>query len=146
VDVTDDWLTTSSTASEVIGGPEVEDTGGLQEHAGRLAAQGRYDEAELLLRRVISTWEAVDGPLSLQVAVSCHELAGILAARDDVDEAARLYERALTIKRRVLGDRDPDLVTTLHDLALLREATGRPDEARDLWAEASALIEPEGEP
>jgi tetratricopeptide (TPR) repeat protein len=109
--------------------------------ATTLAAEARFDEAEPLLRSVISAYEQTIGSTSHEVAASCEQLASVLVARNELHEAVSCYQRALEIKRQLLDDSDPSIATTLHDLALLLEALGAPQDARLLWAEARSILE-----
>jgi hypothetical protein len=131
-------------------GPDHHELRNLRRHLGdvgdarqRLAAktENAPQDAELLLRRALITFEAILGPESAEVAVVSHELAQILAAGGRGDEARWLYERALGIRRQVLGPSHPEVATTLHNLALFHEAEGRVTESAALWAEARAMLD-----
>jgi len=94
-----------------------------------LSGLGRYDEAEGLFRRALSTWEHRYGPDHYEVAVNLHNLAAVAQGRGDRAAAERLFTTALQIKARALGDRHPEVAVVHNNLAVLYTKQGRTEEA-----------------
>ncbi|GIS80376.1 MAG: hypothetical protein CM1200mP14_19420 [Gammaproteobacteria bacterium] len=70
-------------------------------------AQGRYAEAEPLLRRALIIREAALGPQHLEVALNPEQPGFHLGVRSRYEEAEPLYERALAIRESILGPGPP---------------------------------------
>eukprot|EP00633_Aureoumbra_lagunensis_P013682 CAMPEP_0197343580 /NCGR_PEP_ID=MMETSP0893-20130614/821_1 /TAXON_ID=44058 ORGANISM="Aureoumbra lagunensis, Strain CCMP1510" /NCGR_SAMPLE_ID=MMETSP0893 /ASSEMBLY_ACC=CAM_ASM_000539 /LENGTH=74 /DNA_ID=CAMNT_0042849375 /DNA_START=1 /DNA_END=221 /DNA_ORIENTATION=- len=68
--------------------PDVATT--LNDLAGLLQAQGKYDEAKPLFERAIEIWEKVHGPNHPHVAAGLNNLAGLLDEQGKYDEAKPL--------------------------------------------------------
>lgn len=114
----------------------LEDCGAL---AAIVADLGRFDEAEAMLRGLLSRFEDLYGASHYEVSVVCHNLASVLSVTGRLDEADALYRRALAIKRARLGAAHPDVALTLHNLAALCDARGDAREALALHRKAHAL-------
>lgn len=114
----------------------LEDYGAL---AAIVADLGRHDEAEAMLRGLLSRFEDLYGASHYEVAVVCHNLAAVLSVTGRLDEADALYRRALAIKRARLGAAHPDVALTIHNLAALCDERGEAREARALHRRAHAL-------
>ena len=99
-----------------------------------LADDGRYEEAEQLLRDALAGLEA-EANGSLLMAAAAAQLAGLLGATGRPAEAMGLYERSLEVRRRLLEPDHPTVAATLHNLAVVCDGAGRPDRARSVWAE-----------
>jgi tetratricopeptide (TPR) repeat protein len=112
--------------------PEVADV--LNNLGTALAAKGRFDDAEGVLKRALAVQEKLWGRRDPRVAKAMHNLAGIAYYRGRTAEAERLLVGALEIRQAVLPEDDLDLAGSREGLALLRQKQGRP-------AEAAALLE-----
>ena len=121
-------------------GPDYQVVGDGAALGSLLAAQGRYEEAEPLLRLALDSFEAAAGPESFDVACVAERLGSLLAATGRPDEAMALYRKALMIKERMFGNSHSALTTTMHNLAVVCEGNGHVDEARALWARAMTLL------
>ncbi|MBI3373933.1 MAG: tetratricopeptide repeat protein [Betaproteobacteria bacterium] len=101
---------------------------------GRLyERQGRYSEAEPLVRRALRLIENALGPGHEAVANELTSLAGICWVQRRYAEAEKLYQRSLQIREKALGPDHPDVGTTLNNLALLYHVQGRYAEAEPLY-------------
>lgn len=106
-----------------------------------LSGLGRYDEAEGLFRRALSTWEHQYGPDHYEVAVNLHNLAAVAQGRGDLAASERLFTTALQIKTRALGDRHPEVAVVLNNLAVLYTKQGRTEEALRHYEAALDILE-----
>ncbi|MCB1823824.1 MAG: CHAT domain-containing protein, partial [Candidatus Competibacteraceae bacterium] len=75
-------------------------------------AQGRYGEAEPLLRQALAAREKVLGPEHPDTLSSVNDLAGLYQAQGRYGEAEPLYQRALAAREKVLGPEHPDTLNT----------------------------------
>jgi CHAT domain-containing protein/tetratricopeptide (TPR) repeat protein len=106
-----------------------------------LMRQGRYAEAEPLLRRALSMREKALGPGDPNVAQSLDDLAGLYQDRGRYAGAEPLYGRALAVRERALGPGHPDVAASLGNLSTLYFAQGRYAEAEPLIRRALAIEE-----
>jgi len=98
-------------------------------------AQGRYAEAERLLRQAVAIWEQLGARESGDdlVALGLTNLGRSVRSQGRTDEAAALFERALTLRRRTLPPNSPRIATSLYFVGLARLDAGRPREALTLF-------------
>ena len=80
--------------------------------------QGKYTEAEALLRRGLAIYEKAFGPEHPGVAALLTNLANVDKRQDRNTDAEQLLRRAVTIQEKALGP-DPELAATLNILGLL---------------------------
>jgi tetratricopeptide (TPR) repeat protein len=113
----------------------------LNDLAELLDAQGKYPEAEPLLRRALAIREKAFGLEHRDVAQSLCNLANLLHERGKYDEAEPLARRALAIHEKVLGPEHPDLATELNNLAMLLQSLDKYVEAEPLLGRALAIRE-----
>jgi tetratricopeptide (TPR) repeat protein len=125
------------------------DEAGMAEPASRLMnqlgllfwRQGRYQEAEPLLRRALALDEALVGADHTQLATRLNNLAQLFQDTDRLGEAELLMRRALEIWERTLGPRHPHVATALNNLAQLLQATVRQWDAEPMMRRALAIDE-----
>ncbi|MFL6235128.1 MAG: tetratricopeptide repeat protein [Thermoanaerobaculia bacterium] len=111
-------------------GPEsVEVADVLNDLGTALAAQRRFDDAEVALRRSLAVQERLWGDRDPRVAKTLHNLSGVALYRGRLDESERLLRRALAIREAVLPADDLDLAGSREALALLLSQQGRSAEA-----------------
>ena len=102
--------------------------------------QGKFDEAEALVRRAIAIREKVLGDDHLDVAHHLTILAGIYRMHRKDAEAEGLLRRVLEIQTRALGDNDLTVYGTLMSLALACLAQGKREEADALRERAMSIM------
>ena len=85
-------------------------------------AQGRYREAEPLLRRALASAER-DPRRSRSHRSS--KIGGIYEKQGKYADAQRFHERALAIREKALGPEHPDVATSLGNLALAHNKQGQ---------------------
>jgi len=110
-------------------------------------AQGRHDEAEMVLRRALAWAQTIFGPEHPETAEVFHHLALLQQERDRFDKAAKYYQRALSIFERGLKEDGPGFLRVAdlcHDLSRLESrrgnpAAGEPAARRALQIRARAL-------
>ncbi len=102
-------------------------------------AQGKYAEAESLLKRALAILEKALGPEHPRVATALNNLALVYKAQGRYTEAEPLQKRALAIFEKALGPEHPHVATSLENYAALLRKTGRSDEAAKMEARAKAI-------
>ena len=118
---------------EKAAGPEHPAVATLLNNLGQVdKVQGRYAEAEPLIKRSLAIREKVLGPDHPDVARSLNNLADLYERQGRYADAEPLYQRAVTIRQSALGADHPDLATSLNNLASLYQAEGRTAEALPL--------------
>src|ERR1700722_11274100 len=98
--------------------------------------RGRYDEAEALFQRTLSSCEMHLGVDHLTTLHSMDGLAGVYESQGRYDEAVRLFRRALVGKEKRLGTDHRDTLTSVNNLALVYKLQGRYGEAEALFRRA----------
>jgi Tfp pilus assembly protein PilF len=103
--------------------------------------QGRYAEAEPLLKRALAIRETALGPDHPDVATSLNNLAMVYEGQGRHAEAEPLFKRALLIREKRLGPDHPDSGASLNNLAMVYERQGRHVQAELLCQRALAIRE-----
>ncbi len=117
-----------------------EPTGRLFNDLGSLLmVQGRYAEAEPLIRRALAIDEQGYGPDHPKVGRDLNNLANLLQNRNRLAEAEPLYRRALAINETSFGPNHPIVAIGLNNLAQLFQDTHRLAEAEPLMRRALTL-------
>ena len=114
-------------------GPEHPAVATLLNNLGQVdKVQGRYAEAEPLIRRSLAIREKVLGPDHPDVARSLNNLADLYERQGRYAEALPLFERALAVRERAVGPDHPDTATSMNNLSAFYQVSGRPDDALPL--------------
>jgi tetratricopeptide (TPR) repeat protein len=156
---------------KVLGEEHPEVASALNNLAGLLEAQGKYDEVEPLHQQSLAIWRKVCaihfaassrdhsckvlGEEHPSVAASLNNLAGLLESQGKYDEAEPLYRQSLAIHRKVsgliyaclfhrtscqfYGDEHLAVATDLNNLAGLLKAQGKCDKAEPLYQQSLAI-------
>ena len=95
--------------------------------------QAKYEDAEKIIREVVSSYERTSALNSRDGAKSLTGGGRVLADYGKFDEAKQWYNRALAIQRELLGETDPDTLVTLSGLAIIHERLGNFGEAEKLY-------------
>ena len=95
-------------------------------------SQGRYAEAEPLLKRALAIRERALGLDHPDVGLAHNNLAELYRQQGRYAEAEPLLKRALAIFEQALGRDHPAVATSLNNLAALHQDQGRTEEALDL--------------
>ena len=132
-----EWLAAEGRAALARMPREERATSELQNQLGRLLqAQGKLDEAGVLLREALEARRATLGDRHPNTLVSINNLGLLLKAQGKLDEAGVLYREALEARRATLGDRHPDTLGSINNLGRLLHDQGRLGEAETLLLEA----------
>jgi hypothetical protein len=100
-----------------------------------------YQEAEPLMRRVMTIHETSHGKEHLNITAALNNLAKLLKDTNRLAEAEPLVRRALAIDEARFGDKHPYVAHDLNNLALLLQDTNRLTEAEPLMRRALAIDE-----
>jgi tetratricopeptide (TPR) repeat protein len=107
-----------------------------QDLTTRDLTQGRYGEAEPLLKQTVTRREKALGAESPATLVSVNNLAVLYDEQGRYAEAEPLYKRALTGREKALGPEHPNTLASVNDLGALYWAIGRYGEAESLLKRA----------
>ena len=102
-------------------------------------SQGRYGDAEPLIRRSLAILEKALGPDHPSVATGVNNLALLYRAQGRYAEAEPLYKRSLGIAEKALGPEHPHVAQSLENYAALLRKTGRDAEAARMETRAKAM-------
>jgi CHAT domain-containing protein/Tfp pilus assembly protein PilF len=103
--------------------------------------QGRYVDADRVLRRALAATEARAGASHPDVAVILSNLATVAAALDKPTEALAFAERGLKIHEAALGPEHPRIAIHLNNIAEIERLAGRPEKREPLLRQALAIVE-----
>jgi len=102
--------------------------------------QGRYNQAELLLRQALDLMKHLMGEEHPAVATNLDNLATLYYSQGRYSETESLYQQALDLRRHLLGEEHPDVAVSLNNLAHLYSSQGRYAEAELLYQQAIDLM------
>jgi len=113
------------------------------EQGRRLLRDGRYGEAESLMRKGLAEAEVLYGASSIEAARALDLLVESLCKGGKAGglDAARFSERAVEIKKGILGAEHPDLAVSLRNLGVCFTKSGDYAKARPFFEEALELQE-----
>ena len=112
----------------------------LNHKATALYAQGRYAEAEALLKHTLSVCERAGEPPNVYIAI-LNNLAEVYIVQGRYAEAEPLLKRALSTREKTQGSEHPDVALAVNNLGGLYYAQGRYDKAEPLLRRALAIRE-----
>jgi CHAT domain-containing protein/Tfp pilus assembly protein PilF len=130
----------SSTASNPQS-PELEEAKQLAQQADQHYKQGQYNEAILLVERVLQIIEKTLGQNHPYVAASLNNLGELYRIQGLYKDAETIFQRALTLCEQVLGLEHPNTATTLNNLAALYLNQGYFNKAEPLLQRVLAIDE-----
>jgi tetratricopeptide (TPR) repeat protein len=113
----------------------------LNEQAWQLYQEGRYADAEPLVKRELAIEEKGLGPDHPNVAVALNFLAVLYREQGRYTEAEPLYKRSLAIREKALGPDHPDVAVALNNLGSLYQDQGRYADAEPLLKRSLAIKE-----
>lgn len=107
--------------------------------ATALFEQGKYAEAEPLLRQALAIRQKRLDHQHPEVAEGLNNLAAVLDREGKYAEAESLYRQALAIKQQRLRSGDPDLIGGINNLAVALDHQGKYVEAELFFRRALAM-------
>ena len=110
-----------------------------------LAALGRLDEAEALVRGAAAKFAAAYGPEHVECAIARTSLGSILHRAGRPAEAEVEYRAGLAVREALTGREHPELAPTLINLATLLAERGDTDEAEALFRRALGVMDGRGD-
>jgi tetratricopeptide (TPR) repeat protein len=113
----------------------------LSEQGQLQQRQGKYPEAEALLRRSLALVEKALGTDHPSYGSSLHALAGVVSKQGRYPEAEALLRRSLAIDEKALGTDHPSYGSSLHALAGVVSKQGKYPEAEALLRRSLAIDE-----
>jgi tetratricopeptide (TPR) repeat protein len=111
----------------------------LNQQAGRLIAEGRYDEGQAVASQARELARQHLGDEHPLYAVALTFLARLCSVRRDRASAEALYRQALGIFRKTLGEDDQVVADMLHNLAALANDRGDHAAAESFLQQAVAI-------
>ena len=113
----------------------------LNNLAGVYKAQGRFDEAEALVKRALAAYERVLGREHPSTLATLNNLALLYNQQGRYGEAEPLFKRVAEAYGHTLGPEHPDTLSSLDNLAQLYDIQGRYGEAEPLYTRVLAARE-----
>jgi len=104
---------------EVLGGDAPETLDSLDDLAGMLLSQGRYDEALPVAEQTLAARSHVLGADHQDTLASANTLAMVYTSLGRLGDAEQLYKETLSAQRRVLGEEHPHTLSTMNNLGVL---------------------------
>jgi tetratricopeptide (TPR) repeat protein len=104
-------------------------------------AEGRLDDAEVLLRRVLTSYEASLGNEHPRMVVALNALATLQYKKQQYTAAEALYLKAVKIQEAGNGPVHDSLARTLHNLGLCYAAQGRYQDAELVYHRSLTIAE-----
>ncbi len=101
----------------------------MNDLAFALSQQGRYNEQEILLRKIIDIHGRVSGTLRAVIPNTLIDLGIALMNQGRYAEAEKWMREAIEKSVRLLGPENPHTALAVYDLACIEALTGRPDAA-----------------
>jgi non-specific serine/threonine protein kinase/serine/threonine-protein kinase len=101
--------------------------------AQTLMEEGRFAEAEALMREIYATRLRTAGPDSSDTVTSLSNLGSVLQAQGKLSEAADISRQVLAASERIEGPEHPLTLTALHNTAFMLQSLGRHAEAEPLY-------------
>ena len=103
-----------------------------------LRYQGKYDEAETMIRRALAGYEAALGTVHPDTLVTVGNLAAVLRSQGKYNEAEAMDRRALAGRETVLGPVHPNTLMSMSNLSTVLRDQGKYDEAETMNRRALA--------
>ena len=101
--------------------------------------QGKFADAEPLLKDALAIYRDKMGPHSVRVAVALNELASCHHKQGEYSQAEALCLEALAINMKALGPDTPSVASTANNLAEIYQKEGKDDAAEPLFRQALAV-------
>ena len=89
-----------------------------------LMNQGKTQEAEILLKKALHSWEIQPGGENLMLAKSQSNLAAFYVSENRPQEARGLWQKALAIRQKYLEESSPVILALHNNLAALELKNG----------------------
>jgi len=106
-----------------------------------LLSRGRYNEAEMLVVRVLANREKLLGSENIGTLRPAETLATIYREQGRFTQAETLYSRILASREKLLGPEHPETMSTVNHLATVYDSLGQYKEAETLFSRALASRE-----
>jgi tetratricopeptide (TPR) repeat protein len=83
--------------------------------AGVLRSQGKYEKAEKMHRQTLELSEEVLGKKHPFTLTSINNLAGVLDSQGKYEKAEEIYQQTLELREEVLGRKHPDTLISMNN-------------------------------
>lgn len=107
--------------------------------ARQMQTQGKYLEAEPLLRRALAIRERVLGGEDPRVADTILKLAGLLGAQNRSADAERFFRRAIAVQEKAFGPESAEVADTLFQFGEFKRGAASFSEAQTIHKRAYDL-------
>jgi tetratricopeptide (TPR) repeat protein len=125
---------------KVLGEEHPDVAASLNNLAGLLRAQGKYDEALIYANQSLHINNRILGNEHPSTLTSIAWVADILQAKGDYAAAEPLLRQVISERTRILGNEHPEVASALNNLAGSLEAQGKYDEAEPLYRQSLAIM------
>jgi CHAT domain-containing protein/Tfp pilus assembly protein PilF len=96
----------------------------LQNQAGQMHQQGKYQEAALMLERVLAIRENILGDMHIETAIVLNKLGNAYQQLGNYNRALQFFERSLSIRKRILEPQDAKIAIAHNNLAGCYDVAG----------------------
>ena len=118
-----------------------DDLESLNQRIYKLFAEGKYQEAIPVAKKVVEIARHVRGPEDPDTALSLNNLGELYKAIGEYTTAEPLLKEALRIRQKVLGSEHPDTAESFNNLAELYQAMGEYVKAESRYQEALRICQ-----
>jgi tetratricopeptide (TPR) repeat protein len=101
--------------------------------AGLLRNQGKYEDALLLYQRALAIWEKALRPNHPNTATSMNNMAELLRSQVKYEDALPPIKRLWPFGKKALGPDHPNTATSLNNMAVLLQSQGKYEDALPLY-------------
>ena len=123
-----------------LGGNHHDFARNLNNLAGLYVSQGRYEEAEPLLKQALELFKSNLGENHPDIATSLNNLAELYQIQGHDDKSELFHKKALELRKSTLGENHPDIASSLNNLGALYIQT-RYKEAEPLLKQALQMFQ-----
>jgi CHAT domain-containing protein/Flp pilus assembly protein TadD len=113
----------------------------LNQQAINLYKDGKYEEAIILIKKVLIIREKLQGKDHPDVAISLNNLADSYRSQGKYTEATPLFQRSLAIFEKAFGNNNPNVALSLNNLAILHRSQGKYAKAEQLLRRSLSIFE-----
>jgi len=126
---------------EVAGVGHLDTITSMNNLAGVMREQGKYEDAEVMHQQALAAREMILGKEHPDTITSMNNLAGVMRDRGKYEDAEVMHRQALVVRERILGGEHPDTITSMNNLAGVMRDRGKYEDAEVTHRQALAVRE-----